>query len=69
MLNHPPIDSLAGKTKDNKYLLCCLVSKRAKELEKRIPAELESGDKKSIALASEEIYNGKVVCSDNEDLN
>ena len=38
MMNQPPIDLMAKKAGNNKYRLCCLVSKRAKELEKRIPA-------------------------------
>lgn len=63
MMNQPPIDTMAQKTGNNKYRLCCLVSKRAKELEKRIPAELETSDKKAITIACEEVINGDIVPS------
>ncbi|MFA6859857.1 MAG: DNA-directed RNA polymerase subunit omega [Clostridia bacterium] len=63
MMCEPPIDELAAKTEDNKYILSCLIAKRAKELEKKIPAELAVSDKKSITLAAEEVYDGKVVAS------
>ncbi len=63
MMNQPPIDLMAKKTGNNKYRLCCLVAKRAKELEKRIPAELEVSDKKAITIACEEVVNGDIVPS------
>lgn len=66
MMCEPPIDELASKVEGNKYKLACLVSKRAKELEKRIPAELAVSDKKSITLAAEEVFNGSVVASNIE---
>lgn len=64
MMNQPPIDELAAKTDGNKYKLCTVIAKRAKELEKRIPEELEKSDKKAISIASEEIYNGTIVASE-----
>ena len=64
MLSQPPIDELASKASGNKYKLCCLVSKRAKELESKIPAQLESENKKSIQYACDEIYSGKIVASE-----
>ena len=51
MMIEPPIDELAAKIDNNKYKLCVVMSKRAKELEKRIPEELEKSDKKAISLA------------------
>lgn len=48
----------------NKYKLVCVMAKRAKELEKRIPAELEKSDIKSVSWAAEEIYEGKITSSD-----
>ena len=60
----PPIDELAEKMDGNKYKLVCVMAKRAKELEKRIPAELEKSDVKSVSWAAQEIYDGKVVASD-----
>lgn len=68
MMNEPPIDELAAKTDGNKYKLCSVISKRAKELEKRIPEEIEKSDKKAITMAAEEVFNGTIVPSEeNED--
>lgn len=60
----PPIDELAGKFGGNKYKLSCVLAKRAKELEKRIPDEIEKSDKKAISLAADEIVRGEIVSSD-----
>lgn len=65
MMIEPPIDELAAKTDGNKYKLCIVMAKRAKELEKRIPEEIEKSDKKAITLAAEEIFEGKIVASEN----
>lgn len=62
-MNLPPIDELEAKM-GNKYKLSCVVAKRAKELEKRIPAEIEASDKKAITMAEEEIMSGKIIASD-----
>ena len=62
----PRIDELASKFGGNKYKLSCVLSKRAKELEKRIPAEIEKSDKKAISLAADEIMRGEVVSSDSD---
>lgn len=64
MMNYPPIDAME-KEMGNKYKLCCVMSKRAKELEKRIPAEIEKSDEKAISMAAEEIYKKTIVSSDN----
>lgn len=64
MMNQPPIDELALKTDGNKYKLCTVIAKRAKELEKRIPEEIEKSDKKAITMAAEEIFNGTIVASE-----
>ena len=64
MMIEPPIDELVAKMGGNKYKLCCIMEKRAKELEKRIPAEIENSDKKAISLAADEIYEGKIISSD-----
>lgn len=61
MMNEPPIDELVKKMNGNKYKLCIVIAKRAKELEKRIPAELEKSEKKAISIAADEVYRGKVV--------
>jgi DNA-directed RNA polymerase omega subunit len=57
----PPIDELVKRTDNNKYALCSIMAKRAKELEKRIPAELVKSEKKAISIAADEIFNGKIV--------
>lgn len=64
MMIEPPIDELAKRTDNNKYKLCCVVSKRAKELEKKIPEQIDKSDVKAISIAAEEIYEGKIVSSD-----
>ncbi len=63
MMIEPPIDEMVKKMDGNKYKLCIVMAKRAKELMKRIPAELEKSDKKEISYAAEEIYEGKIVSS------
>ncbi|MEG1751985.1 MAG: DNA-directed RNA polymerase subunit omega [Clostridia bacterium] len=63
MMILPPIDQLE-KIAGNKYRLCVLTSKRAKELEQRIPAQLQTSEKKSISLAADEILEGKVVANE-----
>ena len=60
-MSEPPIDELVKRTGGNKYKLSVIMAKRAKELEKRIPAEIEKSDKKAISLAADEIYSGKIV--------
>ena len=64
MMIYPPIDSMAAKTDGNKYKLVSVMAKRAKELEKRIPAVLEKSDIKSVSWAAQEIMDGKIVPSD-----
>lgn len=63
MMLYPPIDKLVKKT-GNIYVLCNLITKRAKEIETVRRAELAGSDKKAISIACEEIYQGKVVPSD-----
>ncbi len=63
MMLYPPIDKLVEKT-GNIYVLCNLITKRAKEIETVRRAELAGSDKKAISIACEEIYQGKVVPSD-----
>ena len=66
MMNQPPIDELAAKTHSNKYELSILMAKRAKELEKRhIENDPNYKNKKYIAAAAQEIYEGKGVPSNN----
>lgn len=62
MMIDPPIEELREKA-GNEYLLTNLVAKRAKELEKDIPAVIEASDEKAISIAAREIYSGKIVAS------
>lgn len=61
MMIEPPIDELAKKTRGNVYVLCNVIAKRAKEIEATRRAELEESDQKSISIACQEVYQGKVV--------
>lgn len=67
MMIEPPIDKLTEKADGNKYILSIMASKRAKEIETTRRAELATADKKSISLALDEIYEGKIVPSDLND--
>lgn len=64
MMIEPPVDELTAKMGGNKYKLCCILEKRAKELEKTIPAEIEASDKKAISMAADEVFEGKIISSD-----
>ena len=56
----PPIDELVKKV-GNKFLLAGLITARAKELSNQYFAgETQDQDPKMIAIATEEIYEGKV---------
>ncbi|MCX4286980.1 MAG: DNA-directed RNA polymerase subunit omega [Clostridia bacterium] len=59
MITKPPIDELTEKAGD-KYTLCCVVAKRAKELHNN--PELPP-NKKPISYASEEFDDGIVEIS------
>ncbi len=60
MMIEPSIDKLLAKTNGNKYVLCTVVAKRAKEIENVRRLELADQDKKAISLACEEVVEGKV---------
>lgn len=62
MMIEPPIDELVKKVDGNKYLLACLIAKRAKYLALTIPDEIEANsNEKEISIAAKEIYNGEVI--------
>ena len=63
MMIEPSIDKLLDKVGNNRYVLCTLIAKRAKEIESIRRLELADQDKKSITLACEEIVAGKVKAS------
>ena len=58
MVNKPSIDKLTVKAGD-KYTLCCVVAKRAKELAVNPAEEMEG--KKPITFAAEEFDQGATV--------
>lgn len=60
VMMEPPIDELTKKV-GNKFLLTCLVAKRAKELNSEyLLGEPLDKDPKVIAIAAEEVFEGKV---------
>ena len=56
----PSIDKQINNAGGNRYVLCTLISKRAKEIESVRRLELADQDRKAISLACEEIVAGKV---------
>ena len=64
MMIEPSIDKLLSKTTINKYVLCTIITKRAKEIESVRRLELADQDKKAISIACEEIASGKVIPSE-----
>ena len=60
MMIEPSIDKLLAKTNNNRYVLCTVIAKRAKEIESVRRLELADQDKKAITIAWEEILAGKV---------
>ena len=64
MMMYPPIDDLVKNAKGNRYVLCTVITKRAKEIATVCRLELENMDKKAISLACEEVFQGKVVPSE-----
>ena len=63
MMIEPPIDKLIEKV-GCKYALCCLVTKRARYLQEKKPAVLEDSGVKAVTYAAREIFQGRVVASD-----
>jgi len=62
VMMEPPIDDLVKKCNGSKYLLTCLVAKRAKELASAYFAgEPQEKDPKVIAIAAQEIMDGKII--------
>lgn len=66
MLNQPPVEKLTEKVGD-KYKLSVLVSKRAREIQKRnIEQEVEVPEQTEITEAAFEVYTGKIVAEDDQ---
>ena len=59
MIN-PPINELLNKV-DNAYELCAVVSKRARQLVEGAHPLTEYISKKSVSIASNELYEGKIT--------
>ena len=62
MVTKPPIDELTQMA-GNKYILCCAVTKRAKQLNQMQANDEISTNVKTISFAAEELYDGKIVLS------
>ncbi|MDY6023492.1 MAG: DNA-directed RNA polymerase subunit omega [Candidatus Borkfalkiaceae bacterium] len=66
MIHKPPIDELAKKT-GSKYALCVAASKRARQIMDQAQnqglTELPNKEK-PLSVAAQEIYDGKVVVTD-----
>lgn len=58
MIN-PPINELLKKV-DNKYELCAIVSKRARQLVDGAHPQTEYNSKKPVTIATYEFYEGKI---------
>ncbi len=65
MMIQPSIDKLLTQTNGNRYVLCNIITKRAKEIESVRRLELADQDKKAISIACEEIADGKIKPSNN----
>lgn len=63
MMIEPSIDKMLDKVEGNKYILCTIVAKRAKEIESLRRLELADKDKKAITIACEELVDGKLKAS------
>ena len=63
MMIEPSIDKMLEKTNGNRYILCTIVAKRAKEIENMRRLELADQDKKAISIACEELVEGKLTGS------
>ena len=59
MVTKPPIDELT-QLAGNKYVLCCAVTKRAKQLNQMQANDEISTNVKTISFAAEELYDGKI---------
>ena len=66
MIHKPPIDELASKI-GSKYALCVIASKRARQImesaQNQGMTELPNGEK-PLSVAAQEIYDGKLIASD-----
>ena len=59
MVTKPPIDELT-QIAGNRYVLCCAVTKRAKQLNQMQANDEISTNVKTISFAAEELYDGKI---------
>ena len=65
MIHKPPIDELTAKV-GSKYALCVVTSKRARQLMEQASNQGLSelpGNEKPISMAAQEIYDGKLVAT------
>ncbi|MBP5466017.1 MAG: DNA-directed RNA polymerase subunit omega [Clostridia bacterium] len=64
MIQKPPIDELAGKI-GSKYALCVVASKRARQIMEQAQNQgiPDSERDKPLSVAAQEIYDGKIVAT------
>lgn len=61
IMREPPIDAMRAKV-GNKFLLTCLIAERAKEISNiYFAGEPVEKDPKVIAIAAQEVMDGRVV--------
>ena len=66
MIHKPPIDDLVDKIV-SKYALCDVASKRARQLMEQAQNQGMNdlpGNKKALSVAAQEIYEGKLIASE-----
>ncbi len=64
MMIEPSIDKMLEKTEGNIYVLANVVAKRAKEIETIRRVEMQENNIKPIAIACQELIDGKFVVSE-----
>jgi len=64
MMIYPPIDKLANKC-GNRYALSVITAKRARQIKQgATPLVKTSEDEKCISIAAHEIYEDKIIASE-----
>lgn len=63
MMLYPPVAELVDKT-GSRYQLVNLVAKRARSISAEAEENGESLDKKSVSIAIDEVYTGKLTIED-----
>ena len=59
MITKPPIDELT-QIANNRYVLCCALTKRSKQIVEMQAKDEMATNVKPISFAAEELYEGKI---------